>query len=90
MPRIEDIVPPELLARRFASGYYRVDDDGGIEKRCSTCRDYWPADHEFFNFNSKESDGLHCMCRDCQKQSTARSKAKGTAVGNHHKETTHV
>lgn len=83
MPRIEDIVPPELLARRLATGYYQVNEDDDIEKRCSHCRDYWPADTQFFNRNVKEQDGLHCMCRDCQKQSTERSRTKTNRSPRH-------
>lgn len=44
----ENIVHWELLARRLASGKYQYDDDGQLEKRCSCCREYWPADSEFF------------------------------------------
>jgi hypothetical protein len=38
----------------------------GLEARCSKCRDYWPADSEFFYVSP---DGrLHSWCKACYVQ----------------------
>lgn len=64
----EDIVhancSPELLARRLLSGLFRMEDDG-LYKRCSRCKDYWPADSEFFYSNHGTPDGLNPWCKAC-------------------------
>lgn len=55
---------PELMQKRFKRGIYRMDDDG-LYKRCSRCKDYWPADSEFFFSSTYESDGLIAWCKAC-------------------------
>lgn len=55
---------PKTLARLLKRGRYRRDDDGVLEKKCSGCRDYWPADTEFF-FSSGGCDGLSTYCKAC-------------------------
>lgn len=61
-----DIVPPELLARRLRNGRYRYDNGTQeLEKRCSKCREYWPADTEFFYAWSRDRDGLAHACKAC-------------------------
>ena len=52
------------LQNRLASGSYRYA-GGELERRCSTCRDYWPADTEFFHTAASDASGLHCYCRAC-------------------------
>ena len=37
----------------------------GEEKRCLTCGEYWPADHEFFELRPKSRDGLSPRCIAC-------------------------
>lgn len=38
----------------------------GIEKLCPRCKEYWPADTEFFHLSSgKYGDGLYTYCRAC-------------------------
>jgi hypothetical protein len=54
---------PEIMARRLINGRYRQDVDG-LYRRCSRCRDYWPADSEFF-FKAKTQDGLADWCKAC-------------------------
>ncbi len=76
--RADHIVHWELLARRLASGKYQYDDDGQLEKRCSHCRKYWPADSEFFYRSDSDRDGLHCMCISCNVESLHRSRNKST------------
>lgn len=52
-----------LRAKRLTSGKYQLTVIG-LEKHCPRCRDYWPADTEFW-FGSKTSDGLFSWCRAC-------------------------
>lgn len=59
------VCPPGLLAKRLRSGVYRHDEHGDLEKRCSHCREYWPADSEFFYAGVAYDDGLHCQCKAC-------------------------
>lgn len=62
---------PEQLEKGLASGLYRYDDVGELERRCSCCRDYWPADPEFFFRNpQRSSDGLHGWCKACHQQAS--------------------
>lgn len=53
----------KLLALRLKSGAYKYE-DGELFKRCSRCRDHWPADSEFF-YSTKGSDGLNDWCKAC-------------------------
>ncbi len=39
----------------------------GIEKRCRSCGDFWPADCEFFAPMSSSRDGLTPRCIACIK-----------------------
>lgn len=45
-------------------------EDGELHKRCSRCRDLWPADTVFFPPAHKEPDGLHSYCRACVQEWT--------------------
>ena len=74
----DNVVAWELRASRLASGKYQYDDDGQLEKRCSRCREYWPADSEFFYKGDGDGDGLHCMCISCNVESLHRSRSKST------------
>lgn len=58
------VVSESLLAKRLKSGVFHIDENGDIEKRCSKCRDYWPADTEFF-YATKVRDGLTDWCKAC-------------------------
>ena len=69
-----------LYQKRLANGVYRIE-AGELEKRCAKCRDYWPADNEFFHSQNRD-DGLHPWCKACCSESqavrtTALAKAKG-------------
>lgn len=70
---------PALLAMRLQTGKYRHDAELGLEKRCATCGDYYPADTEFF-FAGSDGDGLHCSCKDCHKQSYQRARQRRRAL----------
>lgn len=54
-----------LLEKNLASGDYRYDECGDLEKRCSRCNDHWPADSEFFFSNGTAGDGLSKWCKAC-------------------------
>jgi hypothetical protein len=58
--------PPSLLGKGLASGKYRYE-DGELHKRCGRCRDYWPADTEFFYSakGTRNKDGLNDWCKAC-------------------------
>lgn len=58
---------PRALQKRLASGSYRYA-GGDLERRCSTCKDYWPADTEFFHTAVGDASGLHCYCRACYEE----------------------
>ena len=46
----------------FIKGKYQLDADGELEQLCSHCREYWPADTEFYN---RTGDGLFSWCKAC-------------------------
>jgi hypothetical protein len=52
-----------LLRKRLANGKYCYEDDE-LHKQCSRCKDYWPADTEFF-YAAKGGDGLNEWCKAC-------------------------
>lgn len=54
----------KLMARHLKSGTYREGEDG-LEKRCSRCQEYWPADSEFFYASRALADGLNSNCKAC-------------------------
>jgi hypothetical protein len=54
-----------LLKKRLSNGICRFNEDGQLEKLCSKCKEYWPADTEFFCASGGTSDGLHCQCKAC-------------------------
>lgn len=53
------------LERRLKDGRYRQS-DGQLEKRCCACKEYWPADTEFFYRHRGGADGLRDYCKACQ------------------------
>jgi hypothetical protein len=55
---------PTVRAKRLANGVYQEGEEG-LEKRCGKCRDYWPADTEFFYSARSEKDGLNSWCKAC-------------------------
>ncbi len=55
--------PTFKLSLGIQRGRYRIE-EGVLEKRCSRCKDYWPADLEFF-YRAHKGDGLHTYCKAC-------------------------
>lgn len=39
--------------------------DTEVEKTCSTCREAFPADAEFFFRDKRSADGLRSVCKAC-------------------------
>lgn len=39
--------------------------DLGLEKRCSRCQEYWPADTEFWFSEPQSAGGLSSWCKAC-------------------------
>jgi hypothetical protein len=61
---LKQATPTEkLLALRLKSGIYKYE-DGDLHKRCSRCKEHWPADSEFF-YAASGSDGLGDWCKAC-------------------------
>ena len=58
---VADNIPVQWLRR----GAYRRDEDGVLEKRCSHCREYYPADNLYFFASKGYRDGLHSQCKTC-------------------------
>ena len=45
----------------------------GIEKRCTKCGEYYPADTEFY-YRGHGSDGLHTWCKACVNENTYKKR----------------
>lgn len=60
----------------FKKGSYALT-NLGLERRCSMCAEFWPADTEFFWSTPKSPSGLHCWCKACytERRSVARQAA---------------
>ncbi len=50
----------------------RLDEDGRLERHCSRCDEWWPADKEFFYtsgpYNGKGPPQLHSWCKACYQE----------------------
>lgn len=55
-----------LYSKRIKSGLYK-EEDGQLLKRCSRCKEHWPADTEFF-YSVKKGDGLNEWCKACYQE----------------------
>lgn len=56
---------PAQIARRLETGTLRYA-DAQLEKRCSRCREYLPADTEFFmTTHQGQRLDLHTWCKCC-------------------------
>lgn len=59
-------IAPETLHAGLKNGLYRVVEDE-VQKKCSKCNEYWPADKEFY-YSAKDArhkDGLNDNCKAC-------------------------
>lgn len=59
-----------VIARGVADGRFRMTRHG-LEKRCSVCHDFWPADTEFFY---EQRQTLSSQCRACHAEKLASSR----------------
>lgn len=58
-----------------------ADDTIEREKQCNKCREYWPANTEFFYTDRKRLDGLRHTCKACTYEyPSARRKCPGIAA----------
>lgn len=68
MPRLEahfsPVLPRWAFDARVAMGYLRLADTG-LEKLCCACREWLPADTEFFGLKPDRVDQLKTRCRCC-------------------------
>lgn len=55
---------PELIAKKLKRGTYAIE-PYGLLKRCSRCKEYWPADLEFFFSAPSKTDGIFDWCKAC-------------------------
>lgn len=44
----------------------RIETDAGTEIQCAKCKDFWPADTEFYFFTP--SKGYHSWCKACYRE----------------------
>ncbi len=58
-------IHPVILQQRLNIGKMHFT-DLGLEKCCSTCKESFPADTEFFSAKADSLDGLNSMCKACQ------------------------
>ena len=68
---------PAALRQGFKLGRYLITDIG-LERYCSKCEEFWPADTEFFWTAPSNATGLHCYCKACY-ASWKRTRTKDTA-----------
>lgn len=63
---VSPIFRPSFIAAGVASGKFLLT-DLGLEKICSTCGEFWPADSQFFTLRGEaaEARGLSSSCRAC-------------------------
>lgn len=67
-------------------GHSLRDGDEGPEKFCGTCREWWPADPEFFCRDSGSPSGLFHACKACcadHQRATRDRKKQQQAQGAH-------
>ena len=66
--------PAKEVARLVASGRYRMGEDG-LEKRCTKCSEWLPADTEFFYPSNR--GGLHPWCAFCYREDRKAKREGG-------------
>lgn len=50
------------------TGIVPTEPELGVQRRCSRCHEWWPADPEFFY---RHGDHLHSWCKACWKEARA-------------------
>jgi hypothetical protein len=72
--RVGDVCPalsPAQIQRGLSSGRFRMT-DLGLEKLCSRCDEYYPADTEFWYYQPSSRQGLNNYCHACYREVTGR------------------
>ncbi len=60
-------------------GNLRNSPDGlGREKHCAICKEWWPADSEFYNRNNR--NGLNYCCKACTTEVQREKRAERRAA----------
>ena len=74
------VIAPDVICRAIKTQRARLDADGELERRCSWCDEFWPADTEFFQAGNT-SFGLHCYCKACftERRKAAKERRKESA-----------
>ena len=57
-------IDPEIIARYIRRGKYKHT-DLGLERECSKCKEFWPADTEFWQAQKGQLDGFTSQCKAC-------------------------
>ena len=55
---------PSVIDKRVSAGRF-IFTELGLEKRCSTCGEFFPADTEFFFSQASRPEGLSTYCKAC-------------------------
>ncbi len=66
---------PQQVAVELGRGRMQISSIG-LERRCSACKEYWPADTEFFYAAIGRSEGLSWWCKACYRDWKARHQAQ--------------
>lgn len=67
---------PRLLELRLKRGTYKYELEG-LYKQCSGCKEFWPADSDFFYIkHGAQGDGLQNYCRACLLEAKATNRTQ--------------
>lgn len=78
-PEFAPLYRESFILAGIKSGKFQTTEIG-LEKRCSCCREYWPADTTFFCI---KNDRLDTLCRACAAEKAAARRSKHQADDNH-------
>ena len=59
----------------------RLDDEGVIERQCTKCLEWWPADSEFYKKNDRGT-GLLTHCIGCRRDYWRERQVRLKEVGH--------
>ena len=68
---------PIMARKKCAPAIFRINKDGKEEKRCSSCKRYYPATAEYSYKDARAKSNLTSLCRVCQ---TAKNNSKPLSV----------
>jgi hypothetical protein len=64
----------------MTTSVWRLTPELGRERRCSRCRQWWPADTEFFTVQPTQAGGLHSWCKACAAEVKSHHRPAAGAV----------